>query len=434
MSKKISAVVVEIFRNSSIIFFIKVLAALFSFLFSVFLGRLLGSEGTGLYFLTQTIILIFAVLSRIGLDNAVVRYVAHLRINNDWGNIIKVRKNAILFGVFGSFLAIFFIIFISPWLANVVFSKPEMQYLLIWMSLSILPITIFSLNAYVLQGLNKVAEAISIISFWVPLLSLIGVILLVPTFNIYGAIWSYIAAVYINLIISYCLWKKSKIGKEFCLSRFSHHKLLKSSFPLFGATILNLIVTWSPTIVLGVVSASEQIGIFGVANRTASLASFFLVAINSVVAPKFATLYSQNKIKELQVVASSSATIVTVVATPFVLVCLIFSSSIMKIFGEDFVSGDFVFLILLIGQFVNILTGSVGMLLIMSGNESIYRNVMGLSTMLCLALSIFLIPLFEATGAALATSITMIAQNIILAVIVWMRIKILTLPFMNLFK
>ncbi|MDD1608304.1 MAG: hypothetical protein LUQ18_07380, partial [Methylococcaceae bacterium] len=72
---------------------------------------------------------------------------------------------------------------------------------------------------------------------------------------------------------------------------FSAKQLLASSLPLLGAEVLKQVMQALPLILLGVWGSSVDVGLFGVAQRTARLVSLVLIAANIVVAPKLAEHY-----------------------------------------------------------------------------------------------------------------------------------------------
>ena len=69
-------------------------------------------------------------------------------------------------------------------------------------------------------------------------------------------------------------------------------------------------------------------------------------------------------------------------------------------------------MILLLGQIVNVVSGSVGNLLNMSGNEKDLNNVAILAGILVTILNFSLIPVFGVLGAAISTAIAISFQNI----------------------
>jgi O-antigen/teichoic acid export membrane protein len=109
-----------------------------------------------------------------------------------------------------------------------------------------------------------------------------------------------------------------------------------------------------------------------------------------------------------------------------VLVFMLWPGLILMLFGTEFTTANASLAILATGQFFNLLTGPVGYLLAMTGNEKVLRNILGMTTVLTIVLSATLIPLIGASGAALAVSISMIFNNLICCQQVQKR---LNLPF-----
>jgi O-antigen/teichoic acid export membrane protein len=85
----------------------------------------------------------------------------------------------------------------------------------------------------------------------------------------------------------------------------------------------------------------------------------------------------------------------------------------MNVFGSDFSNGATTLQILSVGQFINVAMGSFVMLLVMSGREREYRNVLMVSTLVVLTLNVVLIPKYGAIGAAIATTSAIVVQNIL---------------------
>jgi O-antigen/teichoic acid export membrane protein len=93
---------------------------------------------------------------------------------------------------------------------------------------------------------------------------------------------------------------------------------------------------------------------------------------------------------------------------------------ILKLFGQEFVAGTESLRILCIGQIINASTGSVGLILNMTGHEK--YNVMSLSlgTGINLLLNLLLVPQFGLIGAAIAAATSMIVWNLCSA---WHTVK-----------
>ncbi len=115
-------------------------------------------------------------------------------------------------------------------------------------------------------------------------------------------------------------------------------------------------------------------------------------------------------------------------AAPVLLLLIVFPGFIMGIFGQQFVRGWGVLAVLAIGQFINVSTGSVGFLLIMCGEERVYRNNTAFAAIVNVALNVLLIPRWHALGAAVATATALATLHLTAAFLVWRRLRIQPFP------
>jgi O-antigen/teichoic acid export membrane protein len=190
------------------------------------------------------------------------------------------------------------------------------------------------------------------------------------------------------------------------MSPYSLGQFKRSASSLFLVQILNLIISWSSPFLLAIWANVDDVAIFSVAYRTAMSTSIILLAVNSITAPKFATLYRQGNLVELHRIVIWSTRLMLALCVPVVGFLFFFSDWIMSLFGDGFVSGGEVLIVLVIGQFVNVLTGSVVLLLTMTGNEKALIISTALSSLVMLLLSALLIPLYGALGAAVAQAVS----------------------------
>ena len=423
----------ELISGASVALVLKIIAGGIAFLFNIVLARLLGAEGSGIYFLTFTIVLIMAGIGTIGMENTLVRFIAANSLENKYEKVLGVYKKATLYSFIVAGLFSIILFSISPWISQSVFNKPELGQPLRYMSLAILPLALLNLHAYALQGLKKIAKSISVLSIFIPLITGIIAIIFVPNFGISAAVMAYILSTFITLAFGFYFWRKavSPWGKN--KTEFDTNLLFNTSLPLLGINVMNLIIMWSPIIFLGMWSTNEDVGIYNAASRTAMLTSFVLIAVNSIAAPKFAELYNQGDISSLGNLARNSAKLMMLIATPILLFFIIAPEYILSLFGNEFKSGSSILIILALGQFVNVVTGSVGYLLMMSGNEKIMRNNLILCGTIGIFLNIVLIKNYGAIGGAVAASVILALQNLIALFMVKNKLGINVLPIVTQF-
>ena len=124
-----------------------------------------------------------------------------------------------------------------------------------------------------------------------------------------------------------------------------------------------------------------------------------------------------------------SVRLLVVSAVPIVGAMLIFPGFLMGLFGADFAQGAQLLQILALGQFVNVITGSVGYLLMMTGHERDLRTSTLISGGLVVILTIILTQYFGVLGCAIATAISIAFQNLLAAYFVKKRLGFNTLKF-----
>ena len=189
----------------------------------------------------------------------------------------------------------------------------------------------------------------------------------------------------------------------------------------------NSLQQWSGQFVAGAMVPANELARLAIAQRAALLISILLIAINLVVAPRFAALHKQGRIEDLRRVAQASVRIILVIVTPFIAVLLLVAWWVISLFGPDFREGDNLLRILALGQFANAATGSVGTLLMMTGHEKDFRNIALIAGPLAVVLAFVLTPLFGVVGAATATSIGLVAQIILAEYMVRKRLGFSTM-------
>lgn len=421
----------ELLRGASVAFVLKVLAAGLAFGLNVVLARLLGAEGSGIYFLAFTIVLVVATIGRVGMENALVRFIAANVSAEQPGKVMGVYQKAMLYSLAAATLLSILLYLFAPLMSQSIFGKPALEQPLTHMALAVVPLALLTLHAHALQGLKKITASVTVLSLIVPLLTCLIALLFVPSYGIDAAVWGYLLATVMTLLMGRWLWLRATIPFKTSSAEFDKNELIASSIPMFGVVLMNMVITWSPMLFLGVWESSENIGIYSAASRTAMLTSFVLVAVNSIAAPKFAALYQQGDIHALATVVQNSANIMVVLAFPALLFFLLFPDWVLSIFGEEFKQGAVVLMILTMGQFINVATGSVGYLLMMTGNEKMMRNNLFFCALTGVLLNFILVPEYGIVGAAIGASIILMVQNLIAMYLVWVKLNIVTFPFVG---
>jgi O-antigen/teichoic acid export membrane protein len=145
-------------------------------------------------------------------------------------------------------------------------------------------------------------------------------------------------------------------------------------------------------------------------------------------------LYAEGNTAALRRLAQQSAFWTLVTAAPAILVLMLVPDLILQIFGPQFRDGAWTLRILAFGQFVNVATGSVGVLLVMTGHEKLMRNIVAASAVLNLLGALVLVPRYGAIGAATSTACSLAFMKIVSWLMVRKKLHIDVLDYAALRK
>ncbi len=418
----------EVIKGATVTFTLRVAGAGLMFLFNLILARKFDPAGSGLFYLSLTVATIGQVVACFGLGATLVRFIAEYSAKGDWVKVAGVYWLGIKIALGAALTVTLIVLSASEWMALSLFDEPLLVTPLRIMALGILPLTMITLYSELLRGLKKIRDSVLIVSVAVPLMTLIFLVTLGESATITRAVAAYLLSTMMAMTFGVYLWRKATPQIREATGHFDGSQLISTCIPLFWVSVVGIITASTGTIMLGYYSSSDDVGIYNIAMRTASLTSFILVAVNSIAAPKFSQLYSQNDHDALNKLARSSAKMMTILALPVQVTLVLGASLILSMFGPAFTQGATALVILSLAQFVNVATGSVGYLLIMSGHEKIVRNIAAIFAAVNLGLSVVLIPAYGVNGAAVSYAVTVAGANLASVLYVYFKLSIVTLP------
>jgi len=211
---------------------------------------------------------------------------------------------------------------------------------------------------------------------------------------------------------------------------FNNRQWLLSALPLGLSSGLNIVKTRITILLMGFFVSAGQIGTFQVAVSSAALAGLVLQANNATLAPQFASLYVQGKKQALQRLVTISTRVVLAFNLIITIIFFVFGKQLLSfVFGLDLIEAYPAILIMLTGQLINSFAGSVVFLLNMTGYENDVMKVIVLSSLANAIITLFLTPIWGILGGAIATAVTLIIAQIIMAVLVYKRLGITSHAF-----
>lgn len=396
------------------------------------LGRYFGGDVLGQYISLYSLILLCSLLSRLGADTYLVKEVgAQEKINFD------TQLKVISF-VAGSIVTVLVFSSIALWISGRFFFEKNLlsyDFVLPFVFASLF-MTINYVFSAGLKGLRK--------SYLAPFFES-GACLLVVSFVAYAFYIKNIALdvkvlIWITVFAA-CL--QSFLGSIFSrvffsltvLSSLSYQNVIinyKESLTFFPIALAGYLNQWGGVVVMAGFLAASDLGIWNAAQKTAYLIIFILMVFNSVLSPRYARLSKDGELGRLERFSKAMTAIMCVIAFPVFLIFLLFSKNIMFIYGEEFVVGAVALLIMSFAQAFNLSTGSVGILLNMSGQQ----RLVSITTCVVAALnvgSLVLVGKLSPTinSVAVVAALTIVLQNLVFLILVKKTLGFWNIPILK---
>lgn len=418
--------------DAAVAFSLRVLGAFLALGFSLAIARSLEATGVGLYFSALAVIMMATPIARMGLDNALLRFVAVGASQDDWGKVSRVVRSGLgRSGLFSLVICVAICVFAGP-IAMVFFSEPALVTPLRVMSFGVFAFSMATLVSQMLKGVRHIRNALLVISVLPPFFATLMVWPLGQIFGTPGACAAYVLGMGLSTLIGWYFWGRARKPVTTNTEKGAPEALWQAARPLWAMTVLTMgVLPWVPMLLLGMWGDMKDTGIFGITGRLAALTSFTLMAINNILAPRFAVLHSEGKIESLKTIARQFSLINVIVAIPAIGILVFAGERLLGLFGAEFVEGYPVLIILLLGQMVNCMTGSVGILLMMTGNERSTRNAAICAVIVMTILCITLIPTYGAVGAAIAAASASMTSNLFAMVVVYRRLGFFVIPWIR---
>ncbi len=413
----------EVLKGSSAAFLLRVAGMVSSYSLIFLISHVYGADVLGIFALCLTLLQVFTVLGKLGVDTAMMRFVSEYSTSGEFIFISRMSKLALNILLPLSSVICILVFFYSREIAEVVFKKGYLTPYFKIAALGIVPNIFIMLNSERLRGLKKIKEYSFLRNVAIPLFAF-GILGISSVFISHKVlpVLIYMIVVVITAIISFIFWRKAftaESGNSNVLSmnqgksRPDYRKLLGLAIPMLFTTSLLLIMGWTDTIMLGIFKTTADVGIYRVSLRLAAIISITLIAFNAILGPKVTELWEKGKVNELKKVVRQATAIVFVSSMIGFIILVIFRHLILGMFGPEIRSGSTAFIFLLLGQLFNSAVGSVGLILMVTGKQIVIQNVMIAGTIINITLNLLLIPNYGINGAAFASMTSMIFINII---------------------
>ena len=401
------------------------------YVFIYSMNRLYGASFIGNFTIINSIFIILSTVCTLGFDTLSVKLVSS---HEDNYNYLNTLYKTIITYIIPVTLVLSSVIYYFAENIALIFQNIDLYLPIRILSFSLLPLALININGESFRGMKNML----FYSLYnkVFIVSVVFVIFLfMQLFNVgiddsINIFYYYLYAILFLAIIS-TLHLKFLYMKQINensdnnkVLEMQKNKLFSLSKNMLIISIIFILFQFIDILMLALLSTSEKVGIFTIIFKISSVVSIILIGVNSISGPIISNLFSKNKSDELKIYIRNMVRISTILTLPIILFIIYYSENILYLFGSEFIVYKYGLTIMCISQFINVISGSVGLIMQMTGNEKIFKNIILISIISNVLLNWILIPRFQVLGAVYATSISLVIWNIIGVIFIRKKIKL----------
>jgi len=413
-----------ILKNSIISIILSLSGVLLNFILNITITNLTNIETYGFYSYFISWFLILSVLAKGGLDSYALREFPILIKNTD----SSIYKNFILLGIIYivllSLLCGLLFIIVNVVLGTL--TKQLIIILFIFLPAFILK-NINEFSARIYQSVNKIIFSKLIMIILYPLFLIITLFVfkyLRLEINLHVLFFAInVAVIFIFGII---FFKSSAFRRinHFNFQSISNMHWIVNSLGFLGISLSYVLLNRINIVIIGLAHDTVSAGLYNVALNLSNFCGVGLLAINFVLTPqisKFKINYDISKLKKLVKNGGRLGFIFTLLSG----ILLIFIGEfLLSLYGEVYKMAYLIFIILLVGQIIGSLFGSVGSALSVLGYENKVLRAIIFSGAINIILSLVLLKPLGLMGVAIAYVLSVIFWKVYLWKIAINKIKI----------
>ncbi|MCF8318715.1 MAG: oligosaccharide flippase family protein [Sphingobacteriaceae bacterium] len=425
----------ELLSGSALTFVLKLSGIILTYLLYYIINLKNGAEGIGTYNLFIQAITVVGMLVCLGTNTSILKYAGQYHAAADHPKLSSIYYELTKYILLLCILIAGILFFAAPFWGYLL-GKNGLYTPLIKNIAIILPF--FALNLISIElfrgiGLLKYSE------FYRSVITPISVILLYLIFwkrNLTSAEITYlfISATIFSTITSAIILRYSLTAPPKKQTKFlGISQILTTSIPMMVSGTMSTLLTAFPIFFLDFFGSKQDVGVFSLNFKISQGIILVLMIVNTILAPKIAFYYHSGKKNELQKLLHQSSKLMFWVAFLLTIMLIVCGKFVLSFFGAAYTSSYWQLIILVIGNFINVASGSVGIFMNMSGNQKQLIKLRLANLIVCFGAYWFFTPRYGGIAVSLITSLEVILFNVLTASYIQRKLQYITyyLPFLE---
>ena len=404
-----------------------VVGAAVGLVIAALVGRHLGVDGAGTYFLVVAAFLIAANTVELGADTGLVRFVSVARAVGRPEEVPVLLRSAVrpvsaavvllVVTTAAVVLLVDPVDDVSPWLlvaASAVAGALAMTAVLLGVSRGFGDSVTYPLVQNLLLPLGRLAAvAAAVLAGW----------------GVSGVLGAWLAPVPLALVVAAAvavrLTRRGPRGRR-VVARSARRELGMRFWEFSSArgvtACVEILLEWIDVILVGALASPAEAGVYAVVTRCVRAGEVVQQAGRIVVGPRISGVLARGDTEAAGEIYGVVTAAMIWVAWPFFILLAVFADQVLRVFGPGFVVGATPMAVLAVAMALATAAGTVQTVLLMGGRSRWQLADKSGALALNVILDLLLIPLWGITGAAIAWAVTIVVDT---AVVVWQVQKLM---------
>ena len=371
------------------------LGTLVQLIFTIYIGRMLGAEALGIFYIYYSWINFISTFISFGHNAQIIKKVSIYNFRGFDSAEIKLITKSIFFITIAGSLVYLITVFFSIDIANRFFDDNNLISIPKYSAMGGIIFALIKIISDSFKAKKKVSFGL-FLEFVLPFTSLLIVLIICRLTSYHILIMDII---FIHLTVSFFIMITSLVYLFFSSYKdlFVNLDWLKINEPFEIKILLkfwlimlfNNLLSIGPYLILPFYVTNNDIGHFSIANRFVAITASILFALGSYYGPQFSRIFSENNSIKLLKSYRSSQKYSILFCLPLLTIYLYAPKILIKIYGADFLPAIPLLLIMATGRIINAIVGLSEHFLNMTGNEQWELLSTFLSVILFFFLSFF---------------------------------------------
>jgi O-antigen/teichoic acid export membrane protein len=402
-------------RGTVIAFLGMIIFLLLEFATRVIIARNTTETDYGIFNIGYVLLSFFVMVAGLGLNAGAPRYIAYFRGVAEERKIAGVVSSSLRLSLIAGICV--FILFLALSDAFAALFHLESSSVLRVFAIAIPFSVLIEILAAIFIGFGRMEEKVYYRDTLASLLRVVAVVLVIFLGSGFlPMVTAYVLATAVSAILfAFAAMRKlNRVTRQD--AEPMGREIILFSLPLWTTNILNTIIFYLDTLILGFFTTAAIVGLYNAARPITQFLNIFIISLSFIYVPVASQLYARNRIGEIRRNYILLTKWIFLATVPFFLLAFLFPGAVIGIlFGGAYNQPEVALTlqILSLGILANVLAGPNAPTLIVLGKPRLVLADNFIAAVIYVCANLALIPRYGMIGAAVAATLSLGSINII---------------------